>query len=84
MHLILEVLAYADDEANATGRGEHIQASVGSSQIVVAYDGRGTDTRYDEHGATQDVRFFGLSDAPLLPDGLPRLDMSIVACLHQL
>ena len=51
LHLVLEVLAYADDEAESAG--QHGQCTVtlhedGSTSI--ADNGRGTDTRVDEHG----------------------------------
>lgn len=55
-------------------------------------NGRGTDTRIDEHGsvvrkpvmATPDVRFVDPATSPLLPDGLPRRGMSAVAALSAL
>lgn len=89
-HLILEVLAYAEEEAEHRGRTGHVvitQRRDGSVSVVD--DGRGTDTRRDPAGqvirkpvmATRDVRFFGQPDAPLLPDGLPRQGMSTVAAL---
>ncbi|MFJ8825346.1 ATP-binding protein [Streptomyces sp. NPDC102467] len=88
-HLILEVLAYAADEAECSGGGRcrityHLDGSV-----AVADYGRGTDTRLDEHGrpvkkpvmATKDLRFFDRPDTPLLPDGHRRRGMSTVAAL---
>lgn len=89
-HLILEVLAYADDEARS--RGEVGRASVtvhADGRVTVADDGRGTDTRRDGEGrvvrkpvmATRDVRFAEPSTAPRLPDGFPRRGMSTVAAL---
>ncbi|TQL02964.1 ATP-binding protein [Cellulomonas sp. SLBN-39] len=89
LHLVLEVLAYADEEAAATGRRGQVEVVLDGSRVVVADDGRGTDTRVDEHGAvvrkpvmaTQDVRFFDVDDAPLLPDGHPRRGMSVVSAL---
>lgn len=89
-HLILEVLAYADEEAEALGRvGRAVVTTWADGSVSVADDGRGTDTRVDEHGrvirkpvmATKDVRFFDAADAPPLPDGLPRRGMSTVAAL---
>ena len=87
LHLVLEVLAYADDEAEAIGRRGSVQVSVRGEEIEVADDGRGTDTRRDAQGhpvrkpvmATRDVRFFDSEDSPLLPDGLRRRGMSLVA-----
>ena len=92
-HLVLEVLAYADDEAQALGRVGLATVTVHpDGAVTVADDGRGTDTRVDADGivvrkpvmATRDVRFFGAEDAPLLPDGLPRRGMSTVAALSPL
>ncbi|MEV4921512.1 ATP-binding protein [Streptomyces roseoverticillatus] len=92
-HLVLEVLAYAADEAECNDRGEgrcvvtlHLDGSVS-----VADDGRGTDTRLDDRGqvvrkpvmATKDLRFFGHPGAQLLPDGHPRRGMSVVAALSE-
>ena len=89
-HMILEVLAYADEEAQSIGRvGRAVVTTHGDGTVTVADDGRGTDTRLDAEGrpvrkpvmATKDIRFFGAADAPLLPDGLPRRGMSTVAAL---
>ncbi|MBO9553432.1 ATP-binding protein [Cellulomonas sp.] len=91
-HLILEVLAYADEEAASIGRvGRAVVTGLPDGSVSVADDGRGTDTRVDEHGrvirkhvmATKDVRFFDAVDAPTLPDGLPRRGMSTVAALSE-
>ncbi|MGW2090492.1 hypothetical protein [Streptomyces sp. NPDC001880] len=59
--------------------------------MSVKDDGRGTDTRVDEHGrvvkkpvmATKDLRFFDLPEAERLPDGHPRRGMSVVAALSE-
>lgn len=89
-HMILEVLAYANDEANALGRtGEATVEYHHEGSVTVADNGRGTDTRRDAAGrpirkpvmATKDLRFFEAPDPPLLPDGLPRRGMSTVAAL---
>jgi topoisomerase-4 subunit B len=89
-HLILEVLAYADEEAESLGRvGHAVVTAHADGSVTVADDGRGTDTRTDNEGravrkpvmATRDVRFFDVTDAPRLPDGLPRRGMSTVAAL---
>ncbi|MGY4644886.1 ATP-binding protein [Cellulomonas sp. URHB0016] len=89
-HLILEVLAYADEEAESLGRvGRAAVTTHADGSVTVADDGRGTDTRTDTAGnvvrkpvmATRDVRFFGAPDAPRLPDGLPRHGISTVAAL---
>ena len=87
LHLALEVIAYADDEAQASGRSGVVRVVVQGELVEVDDDGRGTDTRRDETGqvvrkpvmATRDVRFFDAPDAPLLPDGLPRRGMSTVS-----
>lgn len=89
-HQILEVLAYADDEAAALGRrGRALVRVTPEGLVSVADDGRGTDTRRDAQGriirkpvmATMDVRFFASATPPLLPDGLPRRGLSVVAAL---
>lgn len=90
LHLVLEVLAYADDEAESAGqRGQCTVTLHEDGSISIADNGRGTDTRVDEHGnvvkkpvmATKDLRFFDDPAAPLLPDGHPRRGMSVVAAL---
>ena len=67
LHLVLEVLAYADDEAKALGRrGRCVVSVYPDGSVSVADDGRGTDTRRDSHGfltkkpvmSTKDLRFF--------------------------
>lgn len=91
-HLVLEVLAYADDEARALGRrGTATVTLRDAGSITVSDDGRGTDTRRDDAGhivrkpvmATRDVRFFDAAAPPLLPDGAPRRGMSTVAALSE-
>lgn len=90
IHLILEVLAYAVDEAEHHGRPAHITITVHSDgSVSVADNGRGTDTRTDDQGrtvrkpvmATKDIRFFDSRENVGLPDGLPRRGMSVVAAL---
>jgi len=90
-HLVLEVLAYAADEAGSRGEGHCIVVSHPDGSVSVRDDGRGTDTRVDEHGravkkpvmATKDLRFFDSPRPPLLPDGWPRRGMSVVAALSE-
>jgi topoisomerase-4 subunit B len=90
-HLVLEVIAYAVDEA-AEGSTRTIDVSVlRDGSVVVVDDGRGTDTRLDVDGswqvkpimATADLRFFGVPGAPVLADGRPRAGMSVVAACSQ-
>lgn len=89
LHLVLEVLAYADDEAAARSTKGSATVQLDDDWIKVADDGRGTDTRRDEQGravrkpvmSTADVRFQGKDSLPLLPDGHPRRGMSLVAAL---
>lgn len=92
LHLVLEVLAYPDDEAESAGvRGVCSITRYADGSIAIADNGRGTDTRVDEHGivvkkpimATKDLRFFDDPAAPLLPDGHPRRGMSVVAALSE-
>ena len=87
VHMVLEVVAYADDEAADQQRTGRVLVELDADQISIADDGRGTDTRRDADGvavrkpvmATQDLRFFGREDAPALPDGRARQGMSAVA-----
>lgn len=90
-HLVLEVLAYAADEAAGNGGGRCVVVLHPDGSVSVRDDGRGTDTRPDEHGrnvrkpvmATKDLRFFDLPHAEVLPDGHPRRGMSVVAALSE-
>jgi DNA gyrase subunit B len=91
-HLILEVLAYAADEAeSAGGSGRGIVTLHVDGSVSVADDGRGTDTRVDSAGrvirkpvmGTKDLRFFDDPDAETLPDGHARRGISVVAALSQ-
>ena len=89
LHLVLEVVAYAADEAEDSGGGRVVVTLLRDGSVSVADDGRGTDTRVDDLGrtvkkpvmATKDLRFFDASDAVTLPDGQPRRGMSVVAAL---
>ncbi|MGH1563123.1 hypothetical protein [Mumia sp. DW29H23] len=89
LHLVLEVLAYAADEAEARGAGRAAVTVYADGSVEVADDGRGTDTRTDLAGevvkkpvmATRDLRFFDAPAPPLLGDGHPRRGMSVVAAL---
>ncbi|WP_424893221.1 ATP-binding protein [Streptomyces sp. XH2] len=92
-HLVLEVVAYAADEAECSDRGEGrcVVTLHPDGSVSVADDGRGTDTRVDDRGhavkkpvmATKDLRFFDRPGAQLLPDGHPRRGMSVVAALSE-
>ncbi|MDR2983933.1 MAG: hypothetical protein LBV34_03745 [Nocardiopsaceae bacterium] len=88
-HLVLEILAYANDEAESLGRrGLCTVTWHEDGSISVADNGRGTDTRRDARGrivrkpvmATKDLRFFD-HEIAVLPDGRPRRGMSVVAAL---
>ena len=89
LHLVLEVLAYASEEATERGGGRCRVTFRQDGAISVADDGRGTDTRLDEHGravrkpvmSTRDLRVFDAVDGPRLPDGHPRRGVSVVAAL---
>jgi topoisomerase-4 subunit B len=89
-HLVLEVVAYAADEAEALGRrGASLVQLRADGSVLIVDDGRGTDTRIDSAGhpvrkpimATRDLRFFDSPDPPVLGDGLPRRGISVVAAL---
>jgi topoisomerase IV subunit B len=89
VHLLLEVLAYPENEAVELGSGHATVTLHADGSFSVADDGRGTDTRIGDQGqavrkpvmSTQDLRLFGLSEPVVLPDGLPRRGMSVVAAL---
>lgn len=92
-HLILEVLAYADEEAASLGRtGTAVVTTFPDGRVEIDDDGRGTDTRRDSQGrvvrkpvmATADLRFQDENTSPSLPDGLPRRGMSTVAALSSM
>ncbi|MCX5425762.1 ATP-binding protein [Streptomyces sp. NBC_00078] len=90
-HLVLEVVAYAADEASSRGGGRCAITLHRDGSVSVVDDGRGTDTRVDDHGrivkkpvmASKDLRFFDSPDAERLPDGHPRRGMSVVAGLSE-
>ncbi|MFT3889320.1 MAG: hypothetical protein QM713_14325 [Arachnia sp.] len=90
-HLVMEVLAYADDEAKERGIPGTVTVTIDNEQVSVDDDGRGTETRRTADGvvvrkpvmSTRDVRFYGQDSAPTLPDGLPRRGMSTVAALTE-
>lgn len=89
LHLLLEVLAYAVDEAAHSDAPRAVVTLHTDGSVSVVDNGRGTDTRTDEHGrpvrkpvmATRDVRFFDHPGAQTLADGHPRRGMSVVAAL---
>lgn len=91
LHLVLEVLAYAADEARNTGLGKADITLHADGSVSVTDNGRGTDTRVDSQGrvvrkpvmATKDLRFFDHPEAAVLPDGHPRRGMSVVAALSE-
>ncbi|MFV0131513.1 ATP-binding protein [Streptomyces sp. HMX112] len=88
-HLVLEVVAHAADEASSRSGGQCLITLHHDGSVSVADDGRGTDTRVDEHGrmvkkpvmASKDLRFFDSPEVERLPDGHPRRGMSVVAAL---
>jgi topoisomerase-4 subunit B len=88
-HLILEVIAYAADEAESGNGGRCAVILRSDGSVSVSDDGRGTATRVDDHGqavrkpvmTTKDLRFFDFPAAQLLPDGHPRRGISVVAAL---
>jgi len=91
LHLVLEVLAYAADEAESAGTGRAVITLSPDGSVAVADHGRGTQTRARGRGqvvrkpvmTTPDLRFFGAPRPPLLPDGHPRRGVSVVAALSE-
>jgi len=89
-HLVLEVIAYAVDEA-IEGSTDQIRVTLHKDgSVCVADNGRGTEVRgisgipmVKPIMATRDLRFFGINDAPLLPDGRVRSGISIVAAMSE-
>jgi topoisomerase-4 subunit B len=90
-HLILEVLGYASEEAEATGGGSCSITLHADGSVAVSDRGRGTDTVVDVEGnaakkplmSTRDLRYFSASSPPPLADGQPRRGMSVVAALSE-
>lgn len=88
LHLVLEVLAYAAEEAQARGGGHARVTLHDDGSVSVADDGRGTQTEVRDGRpvrkpvmATRDLRFFADPAPPLLPDGAPRRGASVAAAL---
>jgi topoisomerase-4 subunit B len=90
-HLILEVIAYAADEAESGNGGRCAVILHSDGSVSVSDNGRGTATHVDDHGrtvkkpvmTTKDLRFFDFPAAQLLPDGHPRRGISVVAALSE-
>jgi DNA gyrase subunit B len=91
LHLVLEVLAYAVDEALEGSTTRVVVTAHRDGSFSVADNGRGTEMRYDDSGrarrkpvmGTRDLRFFDLDTAPNLPDGHARSGMSVVTALSE-
>lgn len=91
LHLVLEVLAYPVDEAESGTTDQVLVTLYSDGSIAVEDNGRGTNVYFDESGrpvvkpimATRDLRFFEIPSAPLLPDGLKRSGMSVVAAMSE-
>jgi topoisomerase IV subunit B len=90
-HLILEVVAYAEEEAEANSGGQCSITLHADGSVAVSDGGRGTATVVDRQGPavkkpvmmSRDLRFFDAPDAPCLPDGHPRRGISVVAALSE-
>ena len=86
---MLEVLAYAVDEAEYGESPAAIVTLHPDGSISVSDNGRGTDTRPDGDGplvrkpvmSTKDLRYFESASPPVLSDGFPRHGLSIVSAL---
>ena len=90
-HLILEVVACAEEEAEANGGGRCSITLHADGSVEVSDNGRGTDTLVGSQGqvvkkpimVSRDLRFFDATDVPCLPDGHPRRGISVVAALSE-
>lgn len=90
-HLVLEVLAYAVDEAIEGTTTKVCVTRHHDGSFSVADNGRGTEMRYEESGrprrkpvtATRDLRYFDVAEGAALPDGHPRFGMSVVTALSE-
>lgn len=89
-HLVLEVVAYAADEAQAGGGGRCVVTLCRDGSVSVSDDGRGTDARRADGRlvkkpvmSSKDLRFFDSPGTPVLPDGYPRRGLSVVAALSE-
>jgi DNA gyrase subunit B len=90
-HLILEVAAYAADEAGCTQGGHCMITLCRDDSVAVSDGGRGTETRPGGDGGavrkpimtSKDLRFFDCPGAQLLADGHPRWGISVVAALSE-
>lgn len=90
-HLILEVVAYAADEAAGHDGGRCAVTFNQDGSVAVSDNGRGTSTGREEDGravrkpvmSTKDLRFFDFPDVQSLPDGQPRRGISVVAALSE-
>ncbi|MGN7701325.1 ATP-binding protein [Cellulosimicrobium sp. 22601] len=71
-HLVLEVLAYAAEEAEDRGGG--------SAVVATLPDDAGRFVKKPVM-ATRDLRFFDATQPPVLPDGRARRGMSVVSAL---
>ena len=88
-HLLLEIIAYAADEAEAGPAGWCVISRHRDGSVSVADNGRGTDACRDERGrplrkpvmATKDLRFFDAPEGQYLPDGHRRRGASTVTAL---
>lgn len=91
LHLVLEVLAYAAEEAADAGAGRCTVTLGGDGSVTVSDDGRGTQTSDPAAGcpvrkpvmSTKDLRLFDLETPRLLPDGTSRRGISVVAALSR-
>jgi len=88
-HLVLELIAYAADEAEAGSGGRCVISRHRDGSVSVADNGRGTEAYRDERGrplrkpvmATKDLRFFDAPESQYLPDGHRRRGASTVTAL---
>ncbi|OZC70360.1 hypothetical protein CH251_17645 [Rhodococcus sp. 06-462-5] len=87
LHLVLEVLAYAADEAEHQGGGHATVTVHSDGTIEVSDTGRGLDNGVAVRKpvvSTKDVRFVDELQPVLLDDGHARRGMSTVAALSEM
>jgi hypothetical protein len=72
LHLVLEVLAYAAEEADLSGSGRSVVTLHHDGPVAVADNGRGTDTRIDDRGRVVRKPVMATKERQVLPAAAAR------------